>query len=629
MTTRSVIIASAGSGKTFTLANRLIGWMVHRLRTEGDPGCDRILASTFTRKAAGEILQRVLEHLAKGVLDPSSLDLYKESFGLDVAPDADELRAVLHSFVRLLHRVQISTLDGVFHRICQCFSAEIGLPANWTIADSSELNRLRAECVNEVLESVDRPSMGLLLKLMHHGSRKRSVHADMTRRIWGGGYGTALLQFIRATRMAPDPQAPWTWLAPAEDGSTIDDGRMLDSSAFAAAVDRLETAPLHMTKSGAPDKRWVKARAAMVEDLRQDHWEAFLARRLTTICSVHEGEQFQKGSAPQQLIDVVKPLVQHAMAMCIKQRHEGLVATRSVLHAIETVGRRRQERAGLYTFNDIEQLLAEAGVVQRESMGALWFRLDGMVRDLAFDEFQDTSTNQFKVLDPLIEEVLSGEGGDADRGFLVLADPKQSIYGWRGGTPGLVDDVESMYADRLNGEPPLVQSWRSSRIVLDVVNKVFSTIDDNAAIGAKEHGAEGAKAWAQRYRTHEAARDLPGHVQVCVPAVEGATPSLDDALQVAVDLIAQRHSAAPDRSIGVLVSKNSTATRLVAMLRKVGVDASEEGSSLLVDSPAVLVMNSLFHLAQHPGDIRYLSTQQCRLLCSKFDLESGDAEFWQ
>ena len=107
MTTRSVIIASAGSGKTFTLANRLIGWMVHRLRTEGDPGCDRILASTFTRKAAGEILQRVLEHLAKGVLDPKSLDLYKDSFGLDVAPDADELRAVL----RLIRAPAASSAD--------------------------------------------------------------------------------------------------------------------------------------------------------------------------------------------------------------------------------------------------------------------------------------------------------------------------------------------------------------------------------------------------------------------------------------------------------------------------------------------------------------------------------------
>ena len=510
------------------------------------------------------------------------------------------------SFVRLLHRVQISTLDGVFHRICQCFSAEIGLPANWTIADSAELNRLRAECVNEVLESVDRSSMGLLLKLMHRGSRKRSVHADMTRRIWGGGYGTELLQFIRATRMAPDPRAPWTWLAPEEDGSTIDGGCLLGSTEYTAAINRLEEAPLHLTQKGTPDKRWVKARAAMVEDLRQQRWEEFLSSRLTAICSIQEGEQFYNGPAPEELTDVINPLVRHAMACRIKECHEELVATRSVLLAIETVGRRRQERAGLYTFNDVEQLLAEAGVVRRESLGALWFRLDGMVRDLAFDEFQDTSTNQFMVLDPLIEEVLSGEGGDVDRGFLVLADPKQSIYGWRGGTPGLIDDVESMYSDRLDEEPPLIQSWRSSSIVLDVVNKVFGTVADNAAIGAKQHGAEGAVAWAQRYQSHQAARDLPGHVQVCVPAVEGEPPSLNHALQVAVDLIVERHAVAPNRTIGVLVSRNSTATRLVALLRKAGVDASEEGSSLLVDSPAVLVMNSLFHLAQHPGDIRSL-----------------------
>ena len=49
MTTRSVIIASAGSGKTFTLSNRLIGWMVHRLRTERDPGCARVSFSRVRR----------------------------------------------------------------------------------------------------------------------------------------------------------------------------------------------------------------------------------------------------------------------------------------------------------------------------------------------------------------------------------------------------------------------------------------------------------------------------------------------------------------------------------------------------------------------------------------------------
>ena len=83
---RSIVIASAGSGKTYTLANRLIAWMVDRLRVEGDPGCDRILASTFTHKAAGEILDRVLEHLAKGAIDPEVCGQYAAVMGLDPEP---------------------------------------------------------------------------------------------------------------------------------------------------------------------------------------------------------------------------------------------------------------------------------------------------------------------------------------------------------------------------------------------------------------------------------------------------------------------------------------------------------------------------------------------------------------
>ena len=132
---RSIVIASAGSGKTYTLANRLIAWMVDRLRREGDPGCDRILASTFTRKAAGEILDRVLEHLAKGAIDPEVCAQYAAGMGLHPEPTPSEFADVLEALVRQLHRVQIGTLDGFFHRIAHCFSAELGLPEHWTIAD--------------------------------------------------------------------------------------------------------------------------------------------------------------------------------------------------------------------------------------------------------------------------------------------------------------------------------------------------------------------------------------------------------------------------------------------------------------------------------------------------------------
>ena len=61
---RELVLASAGSGKTYRLSSRIIGL----LAVGAPPGS--ILASTFTRKAAGEILERVLVRLAEGASDP-------------------------------------------------------------------------------------------------------------------------------------------------------------------------------------------------------------------------------------------------------------------------------------------------------------------------------------------------------------------------------------------------------------------------------------------------------------------------------------------------------------------------------------------------------------------------------
>ena len=60
---RELVLASAGSGKTYHLSSRII-----MLLAAGAP-TDEVLASTFTRKAAGEILERVLVRIAEGALD--------------------------------------------------------------------------------------------------------------------------------------------------------------------------------------------------------------------------------------------------------------------------------------------------------------------------------------------------------------------------------------------------------------------------------------------------------------------------------------------------------------------------------------------------------------------------------
>ena len=92
---RQLITANAGCGKTWTLANQCIGWMIDRKRRTGDADPTGLVAATFTRNAAGEILHRVLEHLAVSALDQDALSMFVDGFNVDPEPTPEEMNEVL------------------------------------------------------------------------------------------------------------------------------------------------------------------------------------------------------------------------------------------------------------------------------------------------------------------------------------------------------------------------------------------------------------------------------------------------------------------------------------------------------------------------------------------------------
>ena len=112
-----MILASAGSGKTFQLVNRMIGLIGAR---EADPA--RIVALTFTRKAAGEFADSVLLKLAACVADPAEARKLCEQIGADF-----EAPPVLARVVRALPALQLGTMDSFFARIVRGFQYELGL----------------------------------------------------------------------------------------------------------------------------------------------------------------------------------------------------------------------------------------------------------------------------------------------------------------------------------------------------------------------------------------------------------------------------------------------------------------------------------------------------------------------
>ena len=122
------ISASAGSGKTFALAHRYL-----RLLALGVPS-DRICALTFSRKAAGEIFESVVERLCLAATNDEDAAATGARLDREGVTRGD-FRAWLREFIENLHRNHIGTLDSFIIGIIRNFPTEVGVPIDFAVMD--------------------------------------------------------------------------------------------------------------------------------------------------------------------------------------------------------------------------------------------------------------------------------------------------------------------------------------------------------------------------------------------------------------------------------------------------------------------------------------------------------------
>jgi len=555
----TVIRASAGTGKTFQLSNRFLS-----LAARQTP--DNILATTFTRKAAGEILDRVLVRLAEAALNPKKLaELARHVEGLVL--DRAGCLGMLREMIRHLHRLRVSTLDSFFVQIAQSFSLELGLPPGWAIAEEIADQMLRAEAIRMVLQTESTQDVVRLMHLLTKGEASRSVSEQI-----------ALLVKALYAIFTESPAEAW---------KSLPRHRQLNATELLSAIEALAAVP------PPGDKRFLKAIEKDLEISRAEAWETFLSKGLA-VAVLEETERYYGKPVAEEILAVYRPLVQHAKAAILGRIADQTEATRDLLERFDVAYQRLKASERSLRFEDVTRRLAEAAIADR--LDAIVYRLDGQVAHLLLDEFQDTSAMQWRVLRPFAHRTVRG---GKDRSFFCVGDVKQAIYGWRGGVAEIFDALD----EEFDGLPSraLNESFRSSPVVIDCVNKVFSGIDGNPVL---QKCPAAAQKWSQRFQTHTTARkDLPGYCRMI------AAPSAGDGeeqgvltLQHAAKEVARLHAEAPGMGIGVLVRRNKAVARLIYELRLLGIDASEEGGNPLTDSPAVQVILSLLILADHPGD---------------------------
>ena len=555
-----VIRASAGTGKTFQLTNRFIG-----LVSAGEP-LDTILAATFTRKAAGEILDRVLFRLAEAALDAGKLTQLAQHVE-DPSLDRGRCLGVLRGMVHGLHRIRVSTLDSFFIQVARSFSLELGLLPGWRIVDAPVDRRIRDEAIRAVLEKESTSDVVSLMHMLTKGQASRSISGQI-----GDLVDSLYSDYLEAPPEAWEALVRPKLLEPAE---------ILSALEFLAAVEL------------PSDKRFQKARRQDLTRAESGEWEAFIGRGL--VAKIISGaESYYRKPIPVEVIAAYEPLVHHATGVLVNQIANQTEASRKLLDHFDEAYQRLKLAGRALRFEDVTRMLTRGGVADR--LDEIVYRLDAHVAHLLLDEFQDTAPLQWRVLRPFARRIVESGGRES---FFCVGDVKQAIYGWRGGVAEIFEAIEGELAGLVRQE--LNQSWRSCQPVIDTVNRVFENIAVNPIL---EKHAKAAHKWAARFDHHTTARtELSGHCRMIVaPRADETENQTEATLSFAADRVAEIHRAAPGMGIGVLVRKNAAVARIIYELRRRKIDASEEGGNPLTDSAAVKLVLSLLTLADHPGN---------------------------
>lgn len=561
----TVIRASAGTGKTYQLSNRYLG-LVH---AGVEP--ERILATTFTRKAAGEILQRVLERLAVAADRPAALEQLAAALG-DPQLSRHRCLELLTVLARNLHRLRISTLDSFFAQLATSFSLELGLPPGWRIVEPHAEAALRREAMEDVLAADEGREIQRLMHLMTKGDADRSV-GELLRSTVDNLYAVFLATDEAAWRNFP-PLAP------------------LRDETLEAAIEQLGSVEL------PAGKRWQAARAADLEAALRQDWDAFISRGLAPKV-LDESLTYCRKRLPEEIVAVYRRLLRHAEAFYLQQLKQQTGATYELLARFDAAFRQRKRAARALGFDDVTRCLAQSH--ELTTLARTAYRLDGDIAHLLLDEFQDTSYWQWRVLQPFARRVTSGSSGPSTQpgsSFFCVGDVKQAIYGWRGGRSEIFAAIESQLA----GLQPqaLSQSRRSARAIMDTVNRVFTCLGQHPGL---EREVEAVQQWCDQFLPHTTVhQNKSGYVRLETAPRAVATEQSAATCRYVAEKVAQLVRDCPGREIGVLVRKNATVARVIFELKRLGIAASEEGGNPLTDAAAVATVLALLRLADHPGD---------------------------
>ena len=625
--------ASAGSGKTFTLATEYI-----RLLVENPAGYRNILAVTFTNKATEEMKMRILSQLY-GIWKqlPASAD-YMETVqkktGLSEQTISERAGLCLNNLLNNYNYFRVETIDTFFQSVLRNMARELDLTTNLRIglndtqveelavdqliADLSTSDAMLQWILSYIMENIsDDKSWNVIGHIKKFGrtifrDEYKNVSEALDSKLSEQGFFNHYTNRLRELRQNALEQMKGLgeqfFSILDDEGLTIDDfsyGRTGVCSFFIKLRQGIFDESIvgkRVAECVGDATKWYKKthpRRVLLHSLADTSLDSLLRRAL------------EERPRQWRLYKSADLTLRHLSKL-------------RLLGSIEQKVHTLNEESNRFLLSDTQQLLH--ALIGEDDSPFIFEKIGTQLEHVMIDEFQDTSTVQWQNFRVLLSEAMSHEGGSN----LIVGDVKQSIYRWRSGDWRLLNNLENQFDSRMTETLTLDTNYRSQRRIINFNNVFFKQAASLEQLSLQECCDNGAGQLAKAYTDVEQKipdkRGYEGFVQVeLLPADDYQTAVFHRLMEMVSELLA---NGITQEKIAILVRTNASipliAQYFMEQMPEVTI-VSDEAFRLDASCTVRLIIGAM-RLLIHPDDrltkAAIVKTYRC-YICGE---DTGDNE---
>ncbi|NMH27643.1 UvrD-helicase domain-containing protein [Flavobacterium silvaticum] len=480
----SIYDASAGSGKTHTLVKEYLKIV---LRSQKPDAYRNILAITFTNKAVHEMKTRIVDTLFEFTKDNPSgkalqmlADISFET-GIPEAKLREKAKVVIRHLIHNYAAFDISTIDKFTHRVIRAFARDLNLPSTFEI--SLDTDNLLAEAVDSIIARAGEDP--ILTKLLIDFTLEKTDSDkswDISREILDTGK-LALNENHRKELLHFKDKPIEQFLE--IKNRLFEAVKSLEQEASELANQALELMSANGIEqksfySSYIPKHFVKIASGQLipheghlRYLREEDGKRYSA-------SVHPSQKAAIDTIGNELLALLIGINSIAVKQLFYLAFLRNITPLSLLNTITSELAKIQDEQNILSISEFNAIIHNE--IQGQPAPFIYERLGERYRHFFIDEFQDTSEMQWQNLVPLIDNALAGQDEYGTKGTLmIVGDPKQSIYRWRGGKAEqfiALSKTENPFSNKDKQNYSLETNWRSYSEVISFNNDFFKFLSN-------------------------------------------------------------------------------------------------------------------------------------------------------